>query len=301
MEESMKEILVNKWFEGTLSGEELAAFKALPEYPDYLKISEAATQFGAPHFDSDTVYEGIQAQKAIKKHRNFGQWWKIAAAVLLLATCSYFFTQENRLETYTTEIAEQKTIILPDNSEIILNAQSTIRYSQKDWDDNRLVYLDGEAFFKVAKGETFDVQTTHGTVTVLGTQFNVKERLNYFAVQTYEGLVGVKHPSYTGKLPAGTGVQIANNNTTPYSAHSIATVPSWTEKSSTFESTPYHMVLEEVERQFAVRITSNNNETTKLFTGSFTHTDLKQALKTITLPMHLTFTIDGSNISLTNN
>ncbi|MFT5752700.1 MAG: transmembrane sensor, partial [Dokdonia sp.] len=209
--------------------------------------------------------------------------------------------QENRLETYTTEIAEQKTIILPDNSEIILNAQSTIRYSQKDWDDNRLVYLDGEAFFKVAKGETFDVQTTHGTVTVLGTQFNVKERLNYFAVQTYEGLVGVKHPSYTGKLPAGTGVQIANNNTTPYSAHSIATVPSWTEKSSTFESTPYHMVLEEVERQFAVRITSNNNETTKLFTGSFTHTDLKQALKTITLPMHLTFTIDGSNISLTNN
>lgn len=301
MEESMKEILVNKWFEGTLSSEELAAFKALPEYPDYLKISEAATHFGAPHFDAATTYERIQAQKALKKDRNFGQWWKIAAAILLLVAGSYFFTQENGLETYTTEIAEQKIITLPDNSEIILNAQSTIRFSEKDWNEHRLVQLDGEAFFKVAKGETFDVQTAQGIVTVLGTQFNVKERLNYFAVQTYEGLVEVEHPSYTGKLPAGTGVQIANNKTTPYSAHSITTVPSWTEKSSTFESTPYHMVLEEVERQFAVHITSKNIETTKLFTGSFTHTNLKEALKMITLPMQLTYTIDGSNISLTNN
>ena len=37
MRESDKEILVNKWFEGSLTSEELAAFKALSEYPEYLK------------------------------------------------------------------------------------------------------------------------------------------------------------------------------------------------------------------------------------------------------------------------
>lgn len=301
MKERMKEILVNKWFEGTLSSEELAAFKALPEYPDYIKISETARQFEAPQFDADVIFTHIQAQKEAKKEGFSKRWLKIAAVVLLLVAGSYFFTQSGSLETYTTEIAEQKTIILPDHSEVVLNAQSSLRYSEKDWNEHRLVYLEGEAFFKVAKGETFDVQTSEGLVTVLGTQFNVRERTDYFAVQTFEGLVGVKHPTYTGKLPAGEGVQIVNDTATSYATHSMKTVPSWTEKSSTFESTPFYMVLNEVERQYEVRFTSENIETNKLFTGSFTHIDLQQALKMITLPMQLTYTIDGSNVTLTNN
>tara|TARA_R110001632_G_scaffold11078_4_gene40330 strand:+ start:19 stop:924 length:906 start_codon:yes stop_codon:yes gene_type:complete len=301
MRESDKEILVNKWFEGSLTSEELAAFKALSEYPEYLKISETASQFAAPHFDSNSVYQRIQSQKGAHKVSSNKKWLKIAAAILLLAAGSYFFTQINRLVSYSTEIAEQKTITLPDNSEIVLNAQSSIRFSEQNWDEQRLVYLDGEAFFKVAKGESFDVQTTEGTVTVLGTQFNVKDRLNYFAVQTFEGLVSVNHPSYNGVLTAGKGVQVANGEAIPYGSHSKASVPSWTEKSSIFESTPYYMVIEEVERQFAVRITFINIEKNKLFTGSFTHTDLNQALKMITLPMQLTYTIDGSNITLTKH
>jgi ferric-dicitrate binding protein FerR (iron transport regulator) len=301
MEERIKEILVNKWFEGTLSSEELATFKALPEYPDYVKISEAAAQFSAPHFDADAVYTKIQAQKASNKNGRFNQWRKIAAAVLLLIAGSYFFTQINSEETYATKIAEQQTIILPDNSVVVLNAQSSLRYSEKDWNEHRLVHLEGEAFFKVAKGATFDVQTTEGLVTVLGTQFNVKEREDYFSVQTYEGLVWVKHPKYNDKLPAGKGIQIIKNDAAPYSSHSATTVPTWTEKSSTFESAPFYMVLQELERQFDVQITSENIQNKKLFTGSFTHTDLQQALKMITFPMKLTYTINGSNILLTNN
>ena len=299
MEESLKEILVNKWFEGCLSSDELAAFKELPEYPDYLKISESASRFAAPHFDSNSVYQRIQAQKGAHKVNKNNKWWKIAAAILLLAAGSYFFTQINHLETYSTEIAEQKTVTLPDNSEIVLNAQSSIRFSEQDWDEQRLVYLDGEAFFKVAIGENFDVQTSQGKVTVLGTQFNVKDRTNYYAVQTYEGSVSVNHTLFTGALTAGKGVQIVNGETIPFGSHSTASVPSWTEKSSIFESTPYYMVIEEFERQFSARITFKNIEKNKLFTGSFTHTDLNQALKMITLPMQLIYTIDGANITLT--
>tara|TARA_R110002051_G_scaffold122437_1_gene195589 strand:+ start:82534 stop:83439 length:906 start_codon:yes stop_codon:yes gene_type:complete len=299
MEESLKEILVNKWFEGSLSSEELAAFKALPEYSDYLKISETATRFAAPHFDSQSVYQRIQAQKGAQKARKNNKWWKIAAAILLLAAGSYFFTQINRLETYTTEISEQKTVRLPDNSEIVLNAQSSLRFSEQDWDEERVVYLDGEAFFKVAKGKNFDVQSLQGKVTVLGTQFNIKDRTDYYAVQTYEGRVSVNHSSFAALLTAGKGVQIVNGKAIPYESHSTASVPSWTEKSSIFESTPYYMVIEELERQFAVRITFKNIEKNKLFTGSFTHTDLNQALRMITLPMQLTYTIDGANITLT--
>jgi ferric-dicitrate binding protein FerR (iron transport regulator) len=48
----------------------------------------------------------------------------------------------------------------------------------------------------------FSVNTTAGVITVLGTQFNVKER-NYFEVHCYEGLVSVTHNNETIKLPPG--------------------------------------------------------------------------------------------------
>ena len=47
---------------------------------------------------------------------------------------------------------------------------------ENKWKNERSVNLDGEGFFKVAKGSKFDVETSAGTVSVVGTQFNVKNR-----------------------------------------------------------------------------------------------------------------------------
>jgi Fe2+-dicitrate sensor, membrane component len=64
-----------------------------------------------------------------------------------------------------------------------LNSSSQLSYSKNKWDSKREVTLNGEAFFKVSKGSTFDVITLNGKVSVLGTQFNVKQRENYFEVK----------------------------------------------------------------------------------------------------------------------
>lgn len=67
-------------------------------------------------------------------------------------------------------------MLLPDGSIIFLNADSRIKYSVDGKDGVREVFLEGEAWFDVAKNEEkpFLVQTPFYNVNVTGTQFNVK-------------------------------------------------------------------------------------------------------------------------------
>ena len=115
---------------------------------------------------------------------------------------SYYFTSLDSIT--TTDLAEHTEVYLPDSSQVILNAESKISFNKKTWDENRNVTLEGEAFFKVAKGKRFTVATESGIITVLGTQFNVENRKNFFEVTCYEGLVSVTYNNKETKLAAGT-------------------------------------------------------------------------------------------------
>lgn len=70
----------------------------------------------------------------------------------------------------------QKTLItLPDHSKVWLNAKTTLKYSSNFNQKNRELFLDGEAFFDVAKMKIpFIVHTNTLNLKVLGTAFNVK-------------------------------------------------------------------------------------------------------------------------------
>ena len=71
---------------------------------------------------------------------------------------------------------EHKRLILPDSSEVWLNAGSTILYPETFAKDKRLVILNGEAYFSVQKdtASPFIVEVPQLSVKVLGTKFNVK-------------------------------------------------------------------------------------------------------------------------------
>jgi len=62
---------------------------------------------------------------------------------------------------------QQQTVDLPDHSSMILNAESKAKFAEK-WDGERVVELDGQAFFQVQKGKRFTVKTAKGIVEVLG-------------------------------------------------------------------------------------------------------------------------------------
>ncbi len=292
-----KEILVSKWLDNTLSPQELVQFQQLPEYEDYVLISNYAHAFKAPDFDTEAAFTKILTRKDNK--RNTPKLWvSLAAAIAILIAGAYFFTQSTSNTEVTTTIAQQETITLPDNSQVILNAMSSLSFESDTWENNRIVTLDGEAYFKVAKGSKFTVQTTHGSVSVLGTHFNVQERDEIFSVATFEGLVYVETPRFKANLPAGKMMYEYNDTVVERTLHSQNTGPSWLEKISIFDSAPYSAVIAEMERQYDITIKLSTSQTNALFTGSFTHTDLSQALETITIPMGLKFSVAGTIVTL---
>lgn len=85
---------------------------------------------------------------------------------------------------------------LNDGTKVWINAGSTLRYPEQFGEGDRIVQLEGEAYFEVAKTENksrFLVETDNQTVEVLGTKFNVKAYPNQNRTFTtlQEGLVQV--------------------------------------------------------------------------------------------------------------
>ena len=192
--------------------------------------------------------------------------------------------------TIETSIAETKKIMLPDSSEIILNAVSKIIYNERTWDKNRKLDLIGEAYFKVRKGSKFDVKTSAGTISVLGTQFNVKQREGFFEVVCYEGLVQVNTPIDNNELPAFHSIRIINGELLR-NQFSKEIEPVWLNNESAFTSVPFKQVTNEFERQYNVEIIVKNVNMDKFFTGRFTHDNMVLALKSITIPQKISYQI----------
>ncbi len=169
-----REDLIKKWLDHDLNPQELEAFKSLEDYIELTHLDDTLKGFKAESFNTDealnSVWQEVRSQKT-STNRLFSVLSKVAA-ILVIAFGIFYFT--TTLDTRTqTLIAQQEIISLPDASEVNLNAMSTLSFNKSNWDDNRAINLEGEAFFKVAKGKKFDVITEAGTVSVLGTQFNV--------------------------------------------------------------------------------------------------------------------------------
>ncbi len=106
----------------------------------------------------------------------------IAATVAILilgSMVAYLLQRDNpytgSLKYYTYLSADGTTqFTLPDGSNVHLNYNSKLTYSNRFGSDERKVQLDGEAYFDVVKnGNTFRVALEHGEIEVMGTRFNV--------------------------------------------------------------------------------------------------------------------------------
>ncbi|MCK8521705.1 FecR family protein [Aquimarina sp. D1M17] len=295
-----KKDLIRKWLDNEpLNAQESKAFKDLDAYDSFMKIAETAKRFKAPDYNTEKNLEALQTNlsnpKSASKKSSYITIISRIAAVFILAIGLYTFLKPSQKEV-STLVTEKTSVILPDESEVILNALSAIKYSEKDWQDNRTIALDGEAYFKVAKGKKFEVQTTLGNVQVLGTQFNVKQRNQYFEVVCYEGLVSVSYNNNVTQLSKGQGIEIYENQVRKTNT-SIAK-PSWTENRSIFISKPFSFILREFERQYNVTIVTKNFDQNQLFTGNFVHSNIQTALQSITIPMRLKYEINDNLITL---
>ena len=295
----MKENYLAKWLNKELTEAELAELRKMPEYASYKHIIEALDSAQAPDFDVESALADLQSRKTVPpvKVVRLNPWnriLKVAAVLVLIFGLSLIYI--NTLdETVTAEYAQRSEVILPDASEIVLNSGSEIHYDKRNWANERKVSLKGEAFFKVAKGQKFTVETPDGQVTVLGTQFNVENRNGYFEVSCFEGLVRVDYQGTARELPAGTAFLVINGRIIDREGPD-ADAPSWLNNESSFRSTPLGYVLDEFKRQYDLEVETRNVDLKQLYTGTFSNTNINLALQSISTPSQISFKLEGNKV-----
>ncbi|PRX55218.1 FecR family protein [Flagellimonas meridianipacifica] len=288
-----QETLIQKWLLEDLSVEESKAFDALEDAPFYKGIIDDAAQFKASNFSKIDDFETFKARlittdPKVRKLQGIKPMLRIASVAVILFGLSYFFLFSNPTEVQT--LAAQKTTIeLADASQVVLNALSEISYDENKWDTQREIKLEGEAFFDVAKGAKFDVVTSEGTVSVLGTEFNVKQRGSFFEVACFEGTVRVVTDEHTQILQAGDNFRLFDGEMA--TGKNSYEEPQWTKNKSYFKRVPVSEVFAELERQYQVSIIFENIDTNQLFTGIFLHDDLNTALMSVSEPLDLHYQI----------
>lgn len=120
-----------------------------------------------------------------------------AAVIITICTLSWWIYNTfvpAPLQTVST-LAESRTILLPDQSKVILNHYSSITYPKRFKSKDRKVLLQGEAYFEVAKDalHPFKVEAGDIMVQVLGTHFNVEAYPKDIQIKTtlLEGSVAI--------------------------------------------------------------------------------------------------------------
>ena len=293
-----KEYLIQKWLTDKLSEQEMEAFEQLDDYSQLIGILENAKYFKASEFstidDFETFSLRLEKNKVpVRKLNWLKPFLRIASVFVIGLALSYFFLFNMDIKVQTLA-GEKTTIELPDASTVVINALSEISYSKNKWNDKREVKMQGEAFFKVAKGAKFDVVTSEGVVSVVGTQFNVKQRGSYFEVECFEGIVKVTSHNASEQLNAGDRLRISDGST-PSLGKTIYQNPQWTKNVSSFDRVPLAQVIAELERQYDVNVRMENVDADRLFTGGFVHDSLENALKSISEPLDLGYRIESGN------
>ncbi len=123
-------------------------------------------------------------------------WSGLAASVVLLVAIAYGLLVGPGKDQYYAESGNARRIELPDGSVVNLNGSSSMKTSFAKGKD-REVWLDGEAYFKVARmtsGHKFIVHTGDLDVEVLGTEFNIRGNAERTEVVLESGKVQLSIP-----------------------------------------------------------------------------------------------------------
>jgi transmembrane sensor len=287
--------LLARWLAGELDEHEMEALRNDPKYGNYVRIKDNLDGMQSPAFNADAMLQDIlrhqkTSTKVIPIYRK--KWMQIAAvAVVLLGLAVAFVWPVTQKAGYGQTYA----FTLPDQSHVILNSGSSAKYSGWNWDSHRDIALNGEAYFKVAKGKKFTVSTSLGTVSVLGTQFNVRARGYRFDVVCYEGRVlVVSNGKETILIP---GQRVTFNAAAIENGQTRNTEPEWLHKELLFTHENLTDVVSEIERHYNVKI-DIEAQSQQLFSGSLPGDSLDAALNVLCMTFHLQKTRSADTIIL---
>lgn len=304
------------WLEGKISKEEaLKRAKEGESISDLLQSAERVSRFRVESIVSKEnawakLTEKIAADKKSKVVLMPRRYWITGvAASFILAIGALFLFQDSIFNIsgpteVNTQLANSEELTLPDGSNVYLNADSKISYSEKNWASARNITLEGEAFFEVEKGSRFVVSTAYGNVEVLGTSFNVNTRNERLEVSCKTGKVRVSTRDGLSSQTITPGMKTIAEAGVVQEPLTVETdqVGSWRGGEFFFESVMLTEVLDEFERQFDVTLDYDKKALKeRVYTGYFDNGNMNEAIQLICMAMGLQYEINDKTIRIRGN
>ncbi|WP_159523539.1 FecR family protein [Sunxiuqinia indica] len=237
---------------------------------------------------------------------------RIAAVLLIgaLVTSVWFYQQSRSTfekttnQTVSIPIGAKTELTMPDGSKVWLNSGSKITYSS-DFSKERNVLLVGEAFFDVVKGKIpFEVNTSYGTVHVMGTAFDVQAYPDGNFVTTLErGVVKVtdKDNNRQEVIAPGEQVRLVRDNFIKKEVNTEL-YTSWKDGKLIFSRDPFPDMMKRLERWFNVKIVYSANDFKGLwFSGTIEDETLTEVMEMVckSAPMSYSYNTHQRKIIIT--
>jgi transmembrane sensor len=217
-----------------------------------------------PEWFSKPIDEGVDPP-GTKKH---SRRWLAAGIAAAICAIIWFLPGSDaetspanvHLEVSSTERSEFKYLLLPDSTQVWLNAASTLEYPPAFEKGKRVVFLSGEAYFDVKHAEEtpFIIRTGKISTTVLGTAFNIKayDELSNVTVAVSRGKVKVQYlEKEVATLTQGQQVKVNNDGKGVADRKSgISQVAAWQQGNLMYDDEPMLDVIADLERMYNVRI-----------------------------------------------
>ncbi len=276
---------------------------------------------GAAKFNS-LLEEKLQPHEEVPESSFFSKYKRhslVLAGFVLIGCSVWFWPSFNTPVVAKQEIASSSTneivapkgsktqITLADGTQIWLNAGSKLIYSKNFSMENREVFLNGEAYFKVVHDDkhAFVVHTPEATIRDLGTTFNVKAYSGSATTETtlIEGSVEIilKNKSaqkiliqpneklvlHNQEKPAQLSKEIETaepifevSKIVPYKITNDIIETAWVSDKLIFRDRILEDVVTEMERRYNVDIDIQGESLKKQqVTGSFRNESVREALK----------------------
>ena len=278
----MDYLKINKYFSGEASEKEIreifdwmqSSAENKKELISYKKIW-AMTLSSNENLDeswSRLFVRNTKIQRNTSLIRNALKYAAVAIIIFSLGIITHYLLAPQNLTYLTDTLVEvpagqMSKVILPDGTTVQLNSASTLIYSSKFNSRERIVRLDGEAFFDVAKDKAhpFLVQTKRLDFKVYGTSFNIQaynedEKTYATLVEGSLGVLGKDGKEYSRLVPGDHVSYYSNTNKLDLSKTDVDLYTSWKDGIITFRNKSLAEIAREIERWYNVEIVIENEK-----------------------------------------
>jgi ferric-dicitrate binding protein FerR (iron transport regulator) len=213
----------------------------------------------------------------------------VAGILFLLHEPAAVNNHPGNLQVSVTERSEFRYLLLPDSTQVWLNAASTLEYPPEFGGKKREIFLSGEAYFDVkhAEEKPFIIHTGKISTTVLGTAFNIKayNDLSNVTVAVSRGKVKVEYlDKEVATLSPGQQVKVNNNGAGVADRKSgINQVAAWQQGNLVYDDEAIMDIVADLERMYNVSINVRDITVSnmRISTSFNRQTGVEQALQII--------------------